>query len=197
MPKSYSQFKYDDILALNLALMRGAYFKNILPLEASDFLKTTLQINSRMVLTSEKAKSEFIIAPVLYEIARRNEDKISFFSGQNLDVDPALGLRGFCDFIFSKVPASPIVNAPVFCVTEAKNDNLERGTPQCIAEMFASRLFNQKHKKNIDVIYGCVTTGYQWQFLKLERQTVFQDSTIYSLSDLPQVLGILQFIVEH
>jgi hypothetical protein len=197
MPKSYSQYKYADVAALKLKLRETPFLKAFSPLEASSFLKETLSINTKRFLSTEKAKSEFIIAPVLFEIARKNEDIVSFFSGHNFDVNKALGLKGFCDFLFAKVPESPIVKEPIFCIVEAKNDNLERGIPQCIAEMYASRLFNEQENKSIDIIYGCVTTGYQWLFLKLEGQTVFQDTTIYPLNQLPQILGILQFIVEN
>jgi hypothetical protein len=196
MPKSYSQFKYADVTALGLDLRETPFLKNFSLEEASAFLKETLLINTKRFLSTEKAKSEFIIAPVLYEIARKNEDIVSFFSGHNLDVDKDLGLKGFCDFLFAKAPESPVIKEPIFCIVEAKNDNLEKGIPQCIAEMYAARLFNERHKKQIDIIYGCVTTGYQWLFLKLESQTVYQDTTIYPLNDLPKILGILQFIVE-
>jgi hypothetical protein len=196
MPKSYSQYKYEDIAALGLDVKQRFFIPQFTPLEASDFLKLTLQINTKRLRSTEKAKSEFIIAPVLYEIARKNEDKVSFFSGDNFDVDKSLGLKGFCDFLFSKIPESPIIKEPIFCIVEAKNDNLEKGMPQCIAEMYAARLFNERHNKAIDIIYGCVTTGYLWQFLKLENQTVFQDTTIFALSDLSKILGILQYMVE-
>lgn len=197
MPKSYSQFKYEDVSALGLNLVSDSILTGITPLSASDLLKQVLEINTKQPLTTEKAKSEFIIAPVLYEIARRNADKISFFSGHNLDVDKGLGLKGFCDFLFSKTPKSLFVKEPVLCIAEAKNDNLEKGTPQCIAEMYAAQIFNNRQKKPIETIYGCVTTGYLWQFLQLEGQTVLQDTTIYSIGDLEEVLGVLQFIVEQ
>jgi hypothetical protein len=197
MPKSYSQYKHEDVAALGLDLKRITFLKDIALLNPSDFLKLTLEINSKIALTTEKAKSEFLIAPIVYEIARKNEEIISFFSGHNLDVEKELGLKGFCDFIFAKSPYSPIIKSPVFCIVEAKNDNLEKGVPQCIAEMYAARLFNKSHNKPIEIIYGCVTTGYQWQFLKLEGSTVLQDNAIYSLSELTSILGILQYIVEQ
>jgi hypothetical protein len=197
MPKLYSQFKHKDIPALGLSLKQRAFLPSFTPIEASDFLKLTLQINTKRMRNTEKAKSEFIIAPILYEIARKNEDRISFFSGDNFDVDKNLGLKGFCDFLFTKVPDSSVIEEPVFCIAEAKNDNLEKGVPQCIAEMYAARLFNNRQNKPIDVIYGCVTTGYLWQFLKLENQTVLQDTTVFSLSELDKILGILQSIVDN
>jgi hypothetical protein len=197
MPKSYSQYKYEDVAALGLDIVLDTVFTNIGSMMPSDFLKQTLEINTKQSLSTEKAKSEFIIAPILFEIARKNYDKISFFSGHNLDVDKELGLKGFCDFLFTRAPKTPIIKEPIFCIAEAKNDNLERGTPQCIAEMYASRLFNERNKKQITPIYGCVTTGYLWEFFKLEGQTVYQDTTVYPLNELPKILGILQYIVEN
>jgi hypothetical protein len=197
MPKSYAQYKYEDVAILGLHLREISFLTEIKPLEPSNLLKEILKINTKKFLATEKAKSEFIIAPILFEIARKNDETVSFFSGHNLDVDKNLGLKGFCDFLYTKAPQTPIIESPIFCLVEAKNDNLERGIPQCIAEMYASRLFNQRSNKPIEIIYGCVTTGYQWLFLRLEGQTVFQDTTIYPLNELPNILGILQWIVER
>ena len=195
-PTSYSKYKYADITALGLDILLDPILKDIAPVLASDFLKQTLEINTMQSLTTEKAKSEFIIAPVLFEVARKNVDKVSFFSGHNLDVDKTLGLKGFCDFLFSRAPKSTFIKEPIFCIVEAKNDNLEKGIPQCIAEMYASRIFNERNKKPIDTIYGCVTTGYQWLFLILDDQIVYQDTAIYTLSNLSKILGILQYVIE-
>jgi hypothetical protein len=197
MPKSYSQYKYDDLKALGVELKLRNFIKTVTPIEASDFLITLLEMNTDMTLNTEKAKSEFIIAPILYEIARKNRASISFFSGHNLNVDKDLGLKGFCDFLFTKVPESTYIKEPIFCIVEAKNDNLENGVPQCVAEMYAARLFNERKNTPVELIYGCVTTGYLWQFLKLDGSDVYQDTTIYSLSDLSKVLGILQSMVEN
>ena len=173
------------------------FIHNIIPIEASNILKTILEINLQQAFSTEKAKSEFIIAPILFEIARQHRDKVSFFSGHNLDIDKSLGLKGFCDFLFTRVPESTMIEQPIFCITEAKNDNLENGAPQCIAEMYAARIANERQNKPIDIIYGCVTTGHFWQFLKLEGSTAFQDTNIYGLTDLPQILGILHSFVDH
>ncbi len=56
-------------------------------------------------------------------------------------------------------------------------------------------LMSKKNNK-IDVIYGCVTYGAQWLFLKMENNLVFRDEKIYELNELPQILGILQYIVD-
>ena len=196
MPKSYSSFTYEDLDKLNLKVQLIQAFTDIIPIEPTDFLVQTLDINSRQVLATEKAKSEFIIAPILYEIARKNKEKVSFFSGYNFNVDKELGLKGFCDFIFTKYPRITVIKEPVLCVVEAKNDNVEKGIPQCIAEMYAARLFNEKRNKDIKVIYGCVTFGFQWVFLKMENDLVLRDDKIYEFNELPFILGILQHIID-
>ncbi len=197
MPKSYSQYKYKDVEALGITLRETAFLTNCVAIVPSAFLEELLRRNTKRFLSTEKAKSEFIIAPILYEIAYHNQNEVSFFSGHNLEVDKDLGLKGFCDFLFSKVPESPVVKTPIFCIVEAKNDNLDNGIPQCIAEMYAAQLLNKKQHKNIETVYGCVTTGYQWLFLKLDNQTVLQDTTIYPLTALPQILGVLQYIINQ
>jgi hypothetical protein len=195
-PKTYAQYKYEDVSALGLDIQSVSFLKNTPTLEISKYLETILDVNLQQSLVTEKAKSEFIIAPILFEIARINREQISFFSGHNLDVEKSLGLKGFCDFLYARVPKSPIIKEPIFCIVEAKNDNLEKGIPQCIAEMYASTILNERQNKSVKTIYGCVTTGYLWQFLKLEEKLVSLDTTIYSLKEISEILGVLQFMVE-
>ena len=57
--------------------------------------------------------------------------------------------------------------------------------------MVASQIFNQKAGKVIPVIYGVVTTGASWQFLKLEAQTAWIDSTEHYIDRVDVILGIL------
>ena len=194
-PKKYSQYKYADVSALGLDISIVPFLEHIKTFEISTYLQTILDVNLQQSLVTEKAKSEFIIAPILFEIARTNRESISFFSGHNLDVEKSLGLKGFCDFLFAGVSKSLIIKEPIFCIVEAQNDNLAKGISQCIAEMYASRILNDRQKKSIKTIYGCVTIGYLWQFLKLEDNLVSQDNTIYSLKDLSEILGVLQFMV--
>lgn len=63
---------------------------------------------------------------------------------------------------------------------------------QCIAGMIAAQQFNQREGQSIEVIYGAVTTGEIWKFLKLTDTTVFIDLTDYYISpNLNKILGIL------
>ena len=62
---------------------------------------------------------------------------------------------------------------------------------QCTAEMYAARLFNEREGNQVAEIYGAVTTGEVWKFLKLKNQTISIDLSEYFLNDLNKILGIL------
>jgi len=62
--------------------------------------------------------------------------------------------------------------------------------------MLAARIFNERKGNNIKIIYGAVTNGFIWQFLKLENQTLFIDSQRYGTANLPQLLGAIQKIYD-
>lgn len=62
--------------------------------------------------------------------------------------------------------------------------------------MLAARIFNEQDGEAIDIIYGCVTNGFEWVFLKLEGDTVYIDTQRYLLNDLPKVLGVLSYIIK-
>jgi len=76
-------------------------------------------------------------------------------------------------------------------LVESKNENLKLGLAQCIAEMLAAQLFNQQKQNAIKIVYGAVTIGTIWQFLKLEDKTISIDLTEYYIKDVKKILGIL------
>jgi len=128
---------------------------------------------------------------VLLEVRKLLKEKISFFSGINLDVDKKKDLNGFCDFIISKSPEQFYLNAPIITIVEAKNENITGGLGQCIASMFASSLFNDKEGEHLPKIYGAVTTGNTWRFLEYHDNTAFIDLIEYHITNVNKIAGIL------
>ncbi|MCU0341863.1 MAG: hypothetical protein MUE30_18470 [Spirosomaceae bacterium] len=169
----------------------------ILPMQPSEWLLTTLKRAKTMPLRSEKSRSENLISPIINEIRQNNIDVIEVFSGEILNADPKAKLNGEVDFIFVHYPQSAEIREPIFNVTEAKRGAVEEGWAQCAAQMYGARVFNQKHDNAIVDIYGAVSNGYDWQFLSLEAHQVFIDDSVYTIDNLPQLLGILQFIVDN
>jgi hypothetical protein len=163
------------------------------PLLPSDLLMVTLreQIPLASAINTEKARSELVVMPVLMEVRRQLHHQIAIFSGTSFEVDPALGLEGRCDFILSRSPEQYYVTAPVLTIIEAKNESIPNGLGPCIATMVAARIFNQREGHAIDTLYGAVTTGNQWKFLKLADTTAFIDTSDYFINEIDKILGIL------
>jgi hypothetical protein len=179
---------------LNLTHHKKLLFPNITPVEPSQKLQEDLEEARNYSLLTEKAKSEFLITPVLKEIRRSYPAQVGVFSGVSLDIVSA-GLSGFCDFILSHEPNTIELTAPIFCLVEAKNRTLEEGFAQCAAEMYAAILFNEENQTPLDFMYGCVTNGYDWNFMRLKKKQVQVDSVRFFLNEIEKILGIFSIII--
>jgi hypothetical protein len=192
---SYSEFslaKAKQQFGLT-TLEKRDIFAAVPELAASNLLTETLNYNLPIALGSNsgKARSELIIAPILVDLRRQLQEQISLFSGIDFTVDDTKGLNGTCDFIITKSPEILILTAPVITVVEAKKENINAALGQCAAEMVAAQIFNQQAGNEITTIYGAVTTGSIWQFLKLEGQTLSIDLSEYYLKDVNKIISIL------
>jgi hypothetical protein len=196
---AYSDFTLEAVVEqFELVEINTALFPTVQPISLSAWLHETLLISKDLGLRSgtEKARSEFIVVPILLELERRNPKQLMIYSGKSMDVDKSKGLNGECDFILSKGEATRVIQAPIFSLVEAKKQDIDLGLGQCVAQMVGARQFNHQRGKPIDFIYGCVTTGENWQFLKLEHQQLLIDTRLYFLTELEIILGIFQTIFD-
>ena len=168
-------------------------FADIEAVKPSEILTVTLQeyISLATAIGTEKARSEFLIAPILTEVRRQVNYQISLFSGTDFNVDFEKGLLGYCDFLLSASREQFFISAPVITIVEAKNENIIGGLGQCVAEMVAAQIFNQKKEIDIPVIYGVVTSGTAWRFLTLSENTVSIDLVEYYINQVETILAIL------
>jgi hypothetical protein len=168
-------------------------FATITAVPLSDLLTTTLKENVPLAIAvnTEKARSELIITPMLLEVRRESPIAISFFSGTEFNVDSEQNLTGYCDYILSRSKEQLLINAPIATIVEAKNENIKAGLGQCVAEMYAAQLFNRQEENQIETIYGAVTTGEIWKFLKLHGSVASIDLSDYYIRDSDRILGIL------
>lgn len=174
-------------------------FASVPEANVSDTFHRTLEDNTQLALAinTEKARSECIIAPVLLELRRVAKKKISLFSGVEFNVDTERGLVGTCDFLITLSGQQLFIWEPVVAIVEAKNENIKDGLAQCITEMLASQIFNEKKGSQKRVIYGIVTTGDHWKFLQLEGTIVSVDGQDYYIKpQLKKIFGILQAMIE-
>ncbi|MDY7007338.1 MAG: hypothetical protein SWX82_26265 [Cyanobacteriota bacterium] len=154
-------------------------------LEGLDNLKQRLQeILPYVSLTSEMARREFLIAPVLMELIHYTQVKIKV--GYSLKINEQL--KGELDYFLQ--------TKTQFLVIEAKNANLQRSFTQLAVELIA---VEKAEFANYSMLYGAVSMGNIWQFAVLDTQQkrVIQDTNVYRVpADLTELLQIMVGILE-
>ncbi len=198
---AYSEFNLKKVrreLAITIH-ENGQFLSGISPIQPDDLLQRELEEGLPLVLArgSEKARSEWIINPVLTGVRRLLNRQVSLFSGEDFTVDSTLGLNGICDFLISRSPTQLEIEAPTVVIVEAKKENLNGGLGQCIAEMVAAQIFNEANGVTIPVIYGSVSSGTAWKFLKLEGKSVTIDLNEYPLPPVELILGTLVWMLKE
>lgn len=191
-PMSYGDYTLDAALQMfQLSVTQVPLFGDVRPVEPSAWRVETLRKGKTLALFSEKSRSEFIVAPMLLTCRDLAGDACFVYSGVRLDVDTERGLCGECDFILARTAPSPALRAPLLVVVEAKKNDIEEGLGQCVAQMVGARLFNERHGQQSERVYGCVTTGESWQFLRLEDATLAADTDRYYISEPGKILAVL------
>ena len=198
---AYSNFTLETVrkeFQLEIVQSIGV-FSNIEPVSPSELLATVLvkKVPVAAAIGTEKARSELIVADVLFELLEHFSQRISLFSGIEFNVDTEEGLTGVCDFLISRSPDQLSLEAPVIILVEAKKEDLTAGLGQCIAEMIAAQRFNAEKGNDIPCIYGATTSGTDWRFLKLEGQKLHIDIAVYQITQCDKILGILASMVKQ
>lgn len=159
-------------------------FSNIKSIEPSQRLRETLDETLYLAssISTEKARSELIITPILLEVRRNFKNKIGYFSGNTFNIDESKSLTGACDFLLSASSNQSLITTPVLTLVEAKDNDIRIGLGQCVAQMFAGQIFNNLRGFEKLSIYGVVSTGTNWKFLVLEGNLIKIDLSEYFLT---------------
>ena len=192
---SFAEFTLESVEGhFGLSIQPADLFPNVRAIQVPDWLPSTLARGTHLALISEKARSEFIVAPILLAARELSGDQFAIYSGQRLDVDQDQGLVGECDFILALGPSVPPLHAPVMTVVEAKKNDIEVGLGQCIAQMVAARRFNETAGRIGAPMFGCVTTGEIWQFLRLVGRSVVLHRIRIFVDNVSGILSCLHSI---
>ncbi len=195
---AYSDFTLDDLeLKFGVTNHVGYFFDNIKPVPASSDLLEELEYVKTLPVRTEKAKSEWIVVPILKALRKRNDAYFTIYSGETLTADAKKGLKGECDFIIAKDIKTFGISYPILQIVEAKKNDIELGVPQCAAQLVGAKLFNEKKGVLLSKIYGCVTTGNEWLFMVLEDNKILIDSKVYYLTEIEKILGVFQTIIDY
>ena len=195
---AYSEFTLRDA-ALRLSLTLTDFddlFPGVPEWAPSPLLQAILQesLPLALAINTEKARSELIIAPLLMDLRAQLRHAVSLFSGIEFNVNEKLGLAGYCDYILSRSPEQQFLLSPVAAIVEAKNENIKSGLGQCMAAMLGARYFNEREGGDVNVVYGAVTSGTAWRFLRMDGSMVALDQKEYYIAQIPQLLGVLRGI---
>lgn len=127
-------------------------------------------------ITSEQARREFLIAPIIRQVCRQTHKRVRV----EYPITVNNWLKGTLDYYFQEL-----------LVIEAKRDNLENGFTQLAVELIA---LDQWINSDIPILYGAVTTGNDWRFGEFHRQQrlIIQDFKLYRVpEELEILIGIL------
>ncbi|HEV3436092.1 MAG TPA: hypothetical protein VG122_01960 [Gemmata sp.] len=196
MAYALSRLRYPEIeTRFRVQVLPGTVFPVLAPVPVPAWLTDLLGRSTQLRVESEKARNEFIVAPILLAVRELSGNTEGIFSGERFDVDPAAGLSGECDFILTLSHATPIIRAPAIFVVEAKRQDIAAGLGQCAAQMIAARWFDVRQGRPLARVYGCVTTGEDWQFLRLDESTITYDTTRMYRNDLGRILASFMHVV--
>jgi hypothetical protein len=157
------------------------------PRPPSDALQTHLRrLDAFDMQTTEQAKTLLIDALFAETVPQHPNLKVWKAAVLNTDT-----LTCVADYLIA--PRLAYLTTPLLCVVEAKRDDFERGRAQCLAEMVACRDNNHREGHDIEV-FGIVSNGHGWRFYKLARTGEVYETDLLAISDLPRLLGALDFI---
>ncbi|WP_413176198.1 hypothetical protein [Anabaena azotica] len=136
-------------------------------------------------LTSETARREFLIAPVIMELIHYTHAKVRVEYALNINNQ----LKGNVDYYLK--------SENQLLVIEAKNADLERGVVQLAVELIA---FDNWSTIDNPMLYGAVSIGNIWQFVILHRESkeITQDLNLYRVpTDLEILMKILVALMKN
>jgi len=196
---SYSDFQSLAQINKELGIVIKAeceLYIDVKPVELTQWFIETMKMAyiKAIRINTESSRQALIVDHVLMEL--NQHVNISFFLENTFNVDSSKGLTGNPDGIISSSDNQLYITSPVAVLVEAKKSDLGSGLAQCIAEMEAARIFNEKEGNNIPTVYGVVTDGALWQFLSLKDNIATIDSYLYHFGNGSQIVGILKFFLD-
>jgi hypothetical protein len=196
---AFSDFRYPDVIGQLGLAEHPAHdlFADVGPVAPGPALRSGFAVNTRLATLahSEAARSTWLVGPVLADLWGRYGGWVNLLAGVEFAADPDARLTGYVDFMLCRGPQRFTVSAPVLLVFEAKRDSIPDGLGQAVAGVVGAQRFNRREGHPIDPVYGCVTTGSLWRFLRLSGSVVTLDLTEYTLTQVDKLLGILTYIV--
>jgi hypothetical protein len=154
---------------------------------ASFYEEFEFNITVMDAFSSEAARCELVIFPVIREIYKRYADKSALWVQKSFAVDGMLS--GTPDYMLSRKSdlGKTILETPLLLLVEAKRNDFEQGWGQCLAELVAADRLNSQSRP----IYGIVTDGKLWEFGRLDHQVFTKNLASYTITDFEKLFCVL------
>lgn len=145
------------------------------------------------VYTSEAARTETIIFPILREVYKSHHDRFSLWIQKPITYDSQLS--GTPDYLVGTKSAlgKTVLESPLVIIVEAKKNDFEQGWGQCLAELIAARNINGEDSGEV---HGVVTDGKLWEFGKLAADVFTKNIESFTIDHLPRLFGALHFVFQ-
>jgi hypothetical protein len=189
---AYSDFTLEGLRhGFGITVRDQALFEPIGDLVPSAWLRESLAKGAGPSVVSEKARGEFIVAPILIECQDRLPPGINIYSGVTLNVEPEVGLVGECDFVLARSASKYALQSPLMLIVEAKKHDIDLGLGQCAAQLLAACRYNERDGKHLPYLYGCVTNGNFWHFLRLQGKDLQLHPERFAIEDVSKILWFI------
>jgi hypothetical protein len=183
--KSFSSFTYKEAFKqLGIATL-NRWTISAEPVQISDFFRQRLERLQRFDLESFEVSKTLLIDAICEE-GLEGFDRLKVWKGAYLEGETTCGNA---DYLIAQRRA--YLEGPFVCVIEAKKDDFEQGTAQCLVEMQVCQTLNQQLGRVIDV-YGVVTNGEGWKFYRLSVVGQVYETLLHGIAEMPQLLGIVR-----
>jgi hypothetical protein len=191
--KSFSSFTYKEAFKqLGIAALERWSLAEPLgtgidaePVPISDFFRQRLERLQRFDLESLEVSKTLLIDAICEE-GLEGFDRLRVWKGAYLEGEKTCGNA---DYVIAERRA--YLEGPFVCVIEAKKDNFEQGTAQCLVEMQACQWSNRELGRVVP-IYGIVTNGEGWKFYRLAIDGVVSETLLHGIGEMSILLGLLR-----
>ncbi len=155
------------------------------PVPLSKFFRQRLERLQRFDLGSLEV-SKTVLIDAICEEGLEGFDRLKVWKGAYLEGETVCGNA---DYLIAERRA--YLEAPFACVIEAKKDDFEQGTAQCLVEMSTCQWINH-HLGKAFTIYGIVTNGEGWKFYSLQQNGTVAETLLYGIGEMSILLGLLR-----
>lgn len=156
--------------------------------------ETVMKMESRInfsAVDNEATRSNLLVSHILWAASDKYDLGIFFEPVVDIKPDASLSLphslNGKYDCALSLDNLD--FTTPIIAVVEVKKSSLSTGLGQCVAEMYAtSQQFGQ------DKVYGIITDGEVWSFLRLQKQVLAAHKSRFHVSNVGDIIDRIGYI---